>query len=163
MENLQGAGQKTYPWWTSLLGILSGVTYAGVILSIRSMPQEDPAWLIAVNHIVTALLVAPIVLWLGSAIPTGSLWLVLAALGIFQMGLPYFLFAHGLKSTPSHIAALITLLEPILLPIWVHWTRHGDPDYVSPGWWTWVGAGLILLGLFTRYVTIRKPVRSVKD
>jgi DME family drug/metabolite transporter len=163
MENIPNSGQKTYPWWTSLLGILSGVAYAGVILSIRSMPQEDPAWLIAVNHIVTALMVAPVVFWLGTAIPTGSLWLVLAALGIFQMGLPYFLFAHGLKSTPSHIAALITLLEPILLPIWVHWTRYGDPDYVSPGWWTWVGAGLILLGLITRYVTIRKPVRSVKD
>jgi drug/metabolite transporter (DMT)-like permease len=72
------------------------------------------------------------------------------------MGLPYFLFAHGLKTTPSYIAALITLLEPVLLPIWVHITRNGDPSYQPPGWWTWVGAFMILIGLVSRYAFVKK-------
>jgi drug/metabolite transporter (DMT)-like permease len=33
--------------------------------------------------------------------------------------------------------------------------RSGDPEYQVPQWWTWVGAGLILIGL-----TIRNVIRD---
>ncbi|MFN9411169.1 MAG: DMT family transporter [Pirellula sp.] len=156
MEHLYSTPNPDYRWWAPILAIISGASYAGVILSMRTLPKEDPAWLIALNHIVTAVAVLPFVVLSGAAIPTGSLWLILAALGIFQMGLPYFLFAHGLKTTPSYIAALITLLEPVLLPIWVHITRSGDSTYQPPGWWTWVGAFMILTGLVSRYAFVKK-------
>lgn len=156
MEYCYSVPNPNYRWWAPILAIVSGLSYAGVILSMRTLPSEDPAWLIALNHIVTAFAVMPFVVLSGASIPTGSLWLILAALGIFQMGLPYFLFAHGLKTTPSHIAALITLLEPVLLPIWVHVTRSGDPTYQPPGWWTWVGAFMILVGLVSRYAFVKE-------
>lgn len=159
MESLQGEARANQRWYASALAILSGITYAGVILSMRAMPKEDPAWLITLNHGATALVVGPIVLLGGMALPSGGAWWVLACLGIFQMGLPYFLFAHGLKTTPSHIAALISLLEPVLLPIWVHLVRQSDPEYVAPGWWTWVGAGLILAGLLSRYASLPRPLK----
>lgn len=160
MESLHSTPIPGHRWWAPWLAVLSGVCYSGVILSIRSLPRADPAWLIALNHMVTALVFLPFVLVMNSALPSGRLWLILAGLGIFQMGLPYFIFAHGLKSTPSHIAALITLLEPILLPLWVHLTRRGDSTYTPPGWWTWVGACLILIGLASRYLLIKKQVQE---
>jgi hypothetical protein len=42
---------------------------------------------------------------------------------------------------------MLTLLEPILLPIWVYLAWGRNADYQLPSWWTYVGGGLILLGL----------------
>jgi drug/metabolite transporter, DME family len=151
MENLYGYQSSEHRWWSPWLAIASGLTYAGVILSIRVLRHHDSAWLVALNHMATFLVMAPLVWWSGASIPTGAMWLLLAGIGMLQMGLPYLLFARGLKSTPSHIASMITLLEPVLLPVWVHLTRMGDPEYRLPQWWTWVGASCILLGLTIRY------------
>jgi drug/metabolite transporter, DME family len=150
MEQLYGIASPNQRWWAPVLALLSGVFYAGVILSIRGLRDCEPAWLAALNHIVTALLMLPIVVWSGASLPSGWMWLVLACLGMLQMGFPYYLFSKGLQTTPGHVASLITLLEPVLLPVWVHLTRFNDPSYQSPSWWTWVGAGLIMIGLSVR-------------
>ena len=151
MEFANGKDLVGYEWWSPILAVLSGLLYAGVIFTMKAMRRHDSAWLIALNHIATAVVMLPLVLWSGVSMPSGSMWLLLAGIGMFQMGLPYLLFAKGLRTTPSHLASLITLLEPVLLPVWVHFTRMGDPTYQSPRWWTWVGASFILLGLTIRY------------
>ncbi|MEQ1829956.1 MAG: EamA family transporter [Pirellula sp.] len=151
MEGMFGFHSPEHRWWGPLLALASGICYAGVILSIRSLRRHDSAWLIALNHLVTAIAIFPLVWMSGVSFPTGWMWPMLAGLGVLQMGLPYFLFARGLKTTPSHLASLIALLEPVLLPVWVHLTRWGDPAYRPPQWWTWVGAGCILVGLTIRY------------
>ena len=80
----------------------------------------------------------------------------MAVFGTFQMALPYVLFTRGLRSVTSHEASCISLLEPILVPIWVFVAWRHTPDYELPSWWTWVGASLILLGLLFRYMPVRK-------
>jgi drug/metabolite transporter (DMT)-like permease len=145
---LQGEGLEAVAW-----GLASGVFYAGVVLSLRNLRAQESAWLAALNHLVTALVLAPIALeryWSpssGAPLPTGIQWPLLAAFGIFQMGLPYVLFTRGLRSIPGHEATGIGLMEPILVPVWV-WLAWGD----KPAWWTLVGGGLILVGLAIRYV-----------
>ena len=163
MEILHIPYSEKNRWWSPWLAIASGLLYAGVILSLRSLRALDPAWLIALNHIVTAVVMLPIVLGTGASIPTGQMWFLLIGIGVIQMGSPYLLFAKGLKSTPSHIASLITLLEPVLLPVWVHLARSGEPDYDPPHWWTWVGGLLILMGLFLRYLPIAEREKKAGD
>lgn len=152
MESLYGFKSPEYRWWGPFLAIGSGVCYGGVVLSMRALRGHESAWLVGLNHIVTALAMLPLIWVSGVAMPSGWLWLLLAGIGMLQMGLPYLLFASGLKTTPSHLASLITLLEPVLMPVWVHLTRAGDPNYRIPQWWTWVGAGSIVLGLMIRYL-----------
>jgi DME family drug/metabolite transporter len=123
-----------------LWGLASGVFYAGVVLSLR-----QSAWLVALNHLVTALVLAPVALG-GSHFPSGIQWPLLAGLGIVQMGLPYVLFARGLKSIPGHEATGIGLVEPLLVPLWAY-LAWGD----RPAWWTLLGGGFILAGLLIRY------------
>lgn len=163
MQNTYGALSSNNYWWAPWLAIASGMCYAGVILSLRSLRAHDPAWLIAINHMVTALVMVPLVLHSGVAWPTGGMWLLLAGIGMVQMGTPYLLFAKGLKTTPSHLASLITLLEPVLLPVWLYAVRGGGADYEPAPWWTWVGAGLILLGLVLRYLPFRSPTGESSD
>jgi drug/metabolite transporter (DMT)-like permease len=140
-----------------LFGLASGVTYAGVVLSLRMLRDFESAWLVALNHVVTALALAPwglaplwdpelAILWPHH----GRQWLLLAALGILQMGLPYLLFAHALRKLPGHEASGIGLLEPLLVPIWVCVVWGWWENF--PEWWTIAGGGLIFTGLVLRYL-----------
>ena len=137
--------------YSAVLGLLSGVLYAGVVLSLRWLRNEDSAWLVVLNFTMTAVVMAPLVLF-SASLPTGVTWLVLIGFGMFQMGLPYLLFARGLQRIPGHIASLLTLLEPILLPVWIYVAWSNSPDYEPPRWWTIVGGGLILSGLCIRFL-----------
>lgn len=137
-------------------GLLAGVTYAGVILSLRYLRDIEAAWLIALNHIFTAAVFFPYVVY-QDIWPNSQQLVALAGFGMLQMGLPYFLFARGLRVISGHEAAGIALLEPILVPLWVYLAWHNEATYQAPRWWTFVGGGLILAGLVLRYVgTIRR-------
>jgi drug/metabolite transporter (DMT)-like permease len=129
-----------------LFGLASGIAYAGVVLSLRWLRGEDAAWLVAVNHLVTALVVLPFVLTHTQYAPTLTQLAYLMAFGMLQMGLPYLLFARAVRVLPGHEAAGIVLLEPLLNPLWV-WLAVGE----VPRWWTFVGAAFIFAGLIIRY------------
>ena len=141
----RGEGLEAVLW-----GLASGVFYAGVVLSLRQLRSIDSAWLVAVNHLTTALLLS----WNSADVehwPSGIQWVLLAGFGMFQMGLPYVLFAKGLRVLPGHQASGVGLLEPILVPVWVY-VAWG----LAPAWWTLAGGALILVGLVTRYVATRR-------
>jgi drug/metabolite transporter (DMT)-like permease len=140
-----------------IYGLLSGLFYAGVVLSLRQLRDFESTWLVALNHLVAAAFFAPMVATHTQYWPQGKQWFFLAGLGMLQMGLPYVLFSKGLKSVPSHEASGIGLLEPVLLPLWVFLAWHHTADYTPPRWWTMVGATFILVGLLVRYVGT--PVR----
>lgn len=133
-------------------GLLSGVFYAGVVLSLRHNREHEATWLVGLNHVFTSILFSPVVLTHAQYWPHGKQWLFLIGFGILQMGLPYVLFARGLKSVPSHEASGVGLLEPVLLPLWVFLAWRHAADYSPPRWWTLVGGALILIGLGVRFV-----------
>jgi drug/metabolite transporter, DME family len=133
-----------------LLGLASAVSYASVVMFFRALRGEDTMWLVSINHLVTAAIIAPYVIWLGLW-PSGWQWPLLAGFGFFQMALPYTLFGRGLRSISTLEATAIGLLEPILSPLWAYLVR-GE----KPAWWTSVGAGMILLGLILRYTWPRR-------
>jgi drug/metabolite transporter (DMT)-like permease len=137
-----------------LCGLISGITYAGVVMSLRALRGHDAVWLVAVSHLATAAVMLPYVIWL-NIWPSISQLPVLAAFGLFQMALPYVFFARGLRTITSQEATVIGLLEPLLLPLWVYlaWSE-------TPASWTVVGGGLILLGLLLQYaVPLLRPAR----
>lgn len=145
-ESRTVAGPHTDPLTAIYWGLLTGVLYGGIVLSMRHLRDFDPVWLAAMNHLVTALALAPGALASGY-FPSGIQWLLLAAFGMLQMGLPYVLFAHALRKIPGHEALGIGMIEPILVPVWVY-LAWSEP----PAWWTLVGGGLILVGLALRYL-----------
>jgi drug/metabolite transporter (DMT)-like permease len=115
--------------------------------------HEDAAWLVVLNLLVTAAIIAPYIVYLAlfqGFAPSAAQLAVLAAFGLFQMGLPYVLFARGVRAVSSQEASGIVLLEPVLTPLWVL-LAWGE----SPASWTYVGGGLILMGLLLRYVRVR--------
>jgi len=134
-------------------GLASGVSYAGVVVFLRQLRGENPAWLIALCHLAAAIVMLPWVIYLGVWPSSGQL-LVLAAFGVVQMGIPYVLFFRGLRTIGSLEAVLIGLVEPVVLPFWAYLAR-GE----IPAWWSIVGAALILVGLLLRYVVLAELQR----
>jgi len=128
----------------ALLGLAAGVCYAGVMISLRRLRDENTAWLIAVNQAASAAVLVPLVVAAGEW-PSAGQFGVLAGFGALQMALPYWLFAWGLRQTESRHAALIVLAEPLVMPIWVLLV-WGE----AARWWTVAGGACILVGLLLR-------------
>lgn len=147
----------------TLMGLGSGLTYACVILCLRALRAEAPQWLAVQNHLGSAICLAAVMaFWHGIASwvdwITAPTWRQLAFLAVFgsvQMGLPYWLFARGLRSVSPQEAGAITLLEPMLNPVWAYLI---SPERETPPPATWVGGVLILGALAYRYLPVRKAV-----
>ena len=96
-----------------IFGLLSGITFAGVVLCVRQLRGEDAAWLITLNLAVTAAVLSPIALGQGIW-PTGRQFAYLAAFGMLQLGLPYFLFAarRAIDCRPRSIRHRVAGTDP---------------------------------------------------
>jgi drug/metabolite transporter (DMT)-like permease len=154
------------PQWNvdSLGGLLLklgvGVTYALVVLSLRWMKAYEAAWIVGINHVVTCLVFLPFVVLSAIGPTTAVQWVAVAAFGMLQMGLPYWLFARSVQHLSGHEATGIVILEPILLPVWVFLAWGHLASYESPGMGTIIGAVFILLGLILKIAQEWKPPAS---
>ena len=149
-------GHKGGAEWKGVwLGLASGVAYAGVATGMRGMRGLDPVWLSAVNNLMGA---AALGLWMAAtagppAVPTVPQAFALLGFGAVQMAIPYTLFAKGLREVSVAEAGLISLVEPILNPVWVVLVAHERPS--GP---TLFGGALLLVGVAFRYVPFGRPV-----
>ena len=128
----------------------SGITYAGVIVFLRVLRNSSPRWLTVLNHFMGALVLFPLAWFLPR--PTAGQLVCLFFFGAVQMGLPYWLVARGLRSVSPQEAGTITLLEPLLNPLWAYLVASELP---SP--FTLVGGAFILGALLWRYWPGRIP------
>jgi drug/metabolite transporter (DMT)-like permease len=127
-----------------LIALGSGFAYAGVILCLRILREASSRWLTVLNHLCGALVLLPFVV--SRPMPTWGQLGVLFLFGSVQMGLPYWLVARGLRVVSPQEAGTITLLEPILNPLWAYVVASEVP---SP--FTLAGGVFIVGGLVWRY------------
>ncbi len=126
------------------IALASGLFYALLTLMIRRLRDANSATVTVMNQLGSAILLFPLVVAIGGlAVSTRSLWLLIF-MGIVQFGLPYYLYTLGLKKIPAYQAALITLLEPVLVPIWAVLAIGASE---MPPVWTLVGGGVIFVAL----------------
>jgi drug/metabolite transporter (DMT)-like permease len=126
------------------LGLGSGVTYAGVLTFLRFLRDASPRWLTMLNHLGAALALLPwLVQW---PLPSPGQLGVLVVFGVFQMGIPYWFMARGLQAVSAQEAGTITLLEPLLNPLWAYLISGEEPSRM-----TLLGGAFILGALAWRY------------
>lgn len=139
------------------MALLSGGMYGGVILCLRGLKEQSSMWLTAENHLgaaiclgaAIAIIHGPIFWWEWVSMPSARQLAFLAVFGTVQMALPYALFARGLKHLSPQEAGMITLLEPLLNPLWAYMI---SPETDTPTTATWIGGSLILSALAWRYL-----------
>ena len=150
------------------MGVGSGFVYAVVVLFLRVLRDHSSAWLVALNLLGTALALGLCVLiadgpagfvsWVTA--PTVRQVAVLVVFGAFQMALPYWLFTRGLRAVSPHEAAIITLIEPLLNPVWAYLMTPAKDTPTMP---MFLGGGLILFALVWRYVPAKPAQGERRD
>jgi drug/metabolite transporter (DMT)-like permease len=101
----------------NLIALLSGVAFAAFLIGMRHNKHEYQFSTIFYGNIIILLFSIP------SMLPLQSLSLrdfsMVAFLGIFQIGIAYAIFTYGLKRVFAIEASLISMIEPVLNPVWV--------------------------------------------
>lgn len=136
----------------NLLAILSGVTGAIMMVSFRAQKDGNPAESNLIAFLVTATFGFPFILketWTMNSI------LILAFLGIFQIGVAFIFFSKGIKHIPALEANLIGTLEPVLNPIWV-FLFYGE----SMGKFALIGGLVVLSGVILSAVGSARAARA---
>ncbi len=138
-----------------LLGLVialgSGLFYGLLTLMIRLLRDADPAAVTVANNLGASLVLFPVVLFTGGFLVSGRECVLLVIMGVVQLGLPYYLYSLGLARVRAYQAAVVTLLEPVLVPVWTYLAvREGVPMM------TVVGGGVILAALLLFIRAARK-------
>lgn len=100
----------------NILALLSGVSYALFTVLMRLQKNGSTIESVILGNAITAIIGMP---FLFTAVPDTKGWLFLVILGVVQLGIPYILFSKAIKDATALEASLITMIEPILNPIWV--------------------------------------------
>jgi len=130
----------------NILSILSGVSFAFVVMMLRKQKDQSPIELVFWGNLLTAAIGVP---FLPGSAPDQSDLVMLVIIGVFQIGLPYVFFAYGTKHVSALEAVLIPVLEPILNPVWV-FLLMGE----KPGRFALLGGFIVLLAIAGRGVIL---------
>lgn len=131
----------------NLIALGSGFSLACTWVMLRVLRSENAVWLTTLNHLAAGVVLLPWILAFDIRL-TWTQWILIALFGIVQMGWPYVLFTRAVRHVPVTEAVLITLLEPLLNPlfVWLVWSRPIQGHVL-------IGGLFILGGLTIKYVT----------
>lgn len=111
--------------------------------------SSNDAFMIA--QIITALFGLPFVFLMENGIPDLRSVIFLLLLGTVQMGIPNVTYAIGIKKVRALSASIITMIEPLMNPVWVLIFAHEIPNPLC------IAGGLIIIGfMIFREVFARK-------
>ncbi len=153
----------------NIFGILSGICYAGTTLfqrkqqmlaaeRIRQNPQATEtkhdtsrdAFMLA--QLITTVFGLPFVFLSEGGMPDSRSLIFLLLLGLLQMGIPNIMYAIGIKKVTALSASLITMIEPLMNPVWVFLFVHEIPSARC------IAGGVIILG----FILLREFVSKEK-
>ena len=139
----------TDPRLGNLLGACSGVAWALTLTGLRWLAsrsgsgKDQPETAVATGCLLAAAAAAFFAFPLGTA---SSLdWLVIAYLGVFQIGLAYFFVTRSMRRLPVIETSLLLLAEPAFAPLWA-WLLLAE----IPGALAIFGGAVIVLAIGVR-------------
>jgi drug/metabolite transporter, DME family len=129
------------PFLGNIVAAVSGVSWASVLVGLRYLETRAGGGAglrsVAFGNLLAFILCLPMALQGGAG--THRDWLIIAYLGLIQIGFAYVCLTRGMKRVPAMQASLLLLVEPALNPVWA-WILHGE----HPGAWAIVGGALVV-------------------
>lgn len=126
------------------IAIASGLSYALLMLGVRWLSRSgrgEEYALVAWGNLVTAPIAFALMPVIGQEPIAGTRtdWIVVAVLGVFQVGLAYSLLVRGIAGVPAVRASLVMMIEPALSTL-LAWLVHDEVPHPIAA----LGGGLIL-------------------
>lgn len=132
----------------NVLAVISGFFLACVTIALRFQKDGSPvetAWL---GNIITFLVTMPFIF---KSMPDRRSIIGLLLLGVFQLGTAYILYALSMKHINALEAILITVVEPLLNPVWVFLFAGEAPSLYAA-----VGGFFVLSAITIRSIYVSK-------
>ncbi|MGI6084668.1 MAG: DMT family transporter, partial [Acetivibrionales bacterium] len=133
----------------NIFGLLSGVSYALFTVFMRMQKNESPIESVILGNLISAIIGLPFIFM---AVPDTKGWLFLVILGVIQLGIPYILYSEAIKNATALEASIITMIEPILNPIWVILIIGEIPGILSI-----IGGFIVIATVVIRCIIVANP------
>lgn len=137
----------------NVLAVISGFFLACVTIALRSQKDGSPVETTLIGNILTFLVAIPFII---GKIPDIQSIVGIILLGIFQLGFAYILYALAIKHLSALEAILITVIEPLLNPLWV-FIFAGE----KPSLYAILGGLIVIVSVTVRSIIVTKE--SAKD
>ena len=144
----------------NLVALAAGVAFAVNVVSFRQVAvtpgatgPSDPLRPMLLGNVIGAVLGAPFLL--ASPPPGATGWAALAALGLFQQAAAYLCYAWAIRHATAIEATLVSVIEPILSPVWVA-IAFGE----RPGTWAVLGGAIVVGAVTARGLILSARVRT---
>ncbi|MEM7345372.1 MAG: DMT family transporter [Chloroflexota bacterium] len=129
----------------NVLAIISGITMALMIVSLRRQKTGTPAETILLGNVLGGIAG----FYFLFQVPLNPIDIgIILYLGIFQIGLSLVLYTIAIKHVPALEATLLVTVEPILNPIWVFLVIGEVPGPLA------IIGGILVLGAITARAVI---------
>jgi drug/metabolite transporter (DMT)-like permease len=136
-----------------IAALASGMSFAWLTVFMRRHRNESPESILLLGNILTLLFASP---WMFpfANLERNGIWILL--LGVFQLAIPYLLYSRAIKHIRALDAAIISIIEPILNPIWVILVKG---EHASR--WSIIGGAIVLTtSLFRSFLASREKQTS---
>lgn len=128
----------------NVLAILAGVCFGFMMAFSGNNSKEHSMSGIFIGNMLTFIAGGVALFFFETPITAPSL-LYIFILGVFQIGVPYVLYGIASRSVPALSCSLISMLEPLLNPLWV-FLFTGE----APGAWAFIGGAVVILAVTLR-------------
>ncbi len=139
----------------NILALLSGVAFAAFLLGMRKNKKEYQFSSIFYGNILVSIICFSSISEISNF--TASNFLMVSYLGIFQIGIAYAIFSYGLKRVYAIEASLISMIEPVLNPVWVFLGYGEVPSFMAI-----VGGIIILTAIAIRAFIFESPAMKAR-
>jgi len=132
-----------------IAALASGVSFAWLTVFMRLHRNESPEAIVLLGNVLTLLFASP---WMFpfANLERNGIWILL--LGVLQLAIPYLLYSRAIKHIRALDAAIISIIEPILNPIWVILVKG---EHASR-WSIFGGAIVLTTSLFRSFLASRE-------
>ncbi len=142
----------------NILALLSGVTYGGTTIFLRRAKNARPSDSLNLSCLLSFLFAIPFIVKAGAPQSAMS-YPALVCLGVFQIGLPAVLLSIGIEKVPALSSVIITMIEPMMNPVWVALFAGEIPSASS------IFGGLVILACIVAHVALKRAaaVRKMRN
>ena len=128
-----------------VLALVSGLTWAFTVLGLRWIAVraeeghgDEPSTVVVAGCFLASLFAMLFAFPVENA--SAGNWLIIAYLGIFQIGIAYVFIAEGVRRVRALELSLLLLVEPVLSPVWVWFFLGESPAGLA------IAGGAVVIG-----------------
>lgn len=132
----------------NILAIFTGLTLACTTIALKLQKEGSAIETTLLGNILTFVVAVPFIF---TSIPDLKSLFIIVIMGVFQLGVPYIFYTYAIERLTAMEAILITVIEPLLNPLWVYIF-----DGEKPGSYAIIGGIIVIIAVVSRSIYISK-------